>query len=156
HAVESLCDQCGLPRRRSVRNASRPVTPAMSRTIDQNYPAVHAKPPAEGETKVFEITACAMHEHDRKLLLLRRGTNLHHMHAAALDLDEPPRRRMGSLYAQCCDDRNCGANAENCRNSENEEDHRSHPFAHMADTSPSGTWPGSSGRLEYPWSVRRK
>src|SRR5215831_3375329 len=68
HAVESLCDQCGLPRRRSVRNASRPVTPAMSRTIDQNYPAVHAKPPAEGETKVFEITACAMHEHDRKLL----------------------------------------------------------------------------------------
>src|SRR5215471_16179604 len=120
-AVESLRDQCGLPCRRSVCNASRPVTPAMSRAIDQNYAAANGKPAAKGEVQVFEIAARTMHQHDRESLLLRRSANLHHMQPAALDLDEPPRSRMGSLDSHRFDDRNSRASSEERRHSEEKE-----------------------------------
>src|SRR5260221_9780083 len=78
-APERLRDQCRLPCRRSVRNAARPVAPAMSGAVDQDDAAVRSPPVAGGEAQVLEISAAAMHKPDRELGLTRPGAKLQPM-----------------------------------------------------------------------------
>ena len=128
-APERLRDQCRLPCRRSVRNAARPVAPAMSGAVDQDDAAVRCQPVAEGEAQVLEIAAGAMHKHDRELVLTRRGAKLQHMQLAALDLDQAPRSRMGSFDAGRFQDRHRTSGAEDCHNGEKKENRHSSSVA---------------------------
>jgi hypothetical protein len=89
--IKHLTNEFRLARGRGIRASAWPIAPAVSRSIDHDDSITLRQPISERKPHVFEIVAGAMQQNDRRRI---GGTELHEMHATAVNFDKVTRGRM--------------------------------------------------------------